>query len=244
MNRGFKRVGPLMEIGSYPVWVQDLVAEMDGLRAGVTNHRVFHDMREATIREKELRTFLVNGWQVVVQFPQYMASNLLKIRYGRSPGEDMARRYLTRNIRVEQNHADYWVDWTIASGFTRDDLLDSNGPPMTLALSQWCWKSSDHDELAASMAATNYAIEGVTGEWATYVCSTDTYENSFDPAVRKKAMRWLKLHAHYDDAHPWEALDIIATIAGADPSTRQIADIRTSIAKSYEYFKLGLDCCV
>jgi hypothetical protein len=25
-------------------------------------------------------------------------------------------------------------------------------------------------------------------------------------------MKWLKLHAKYDDAHPWEALEIIVTL--------------------------------
>jgi pyrroloquinoline quinone (PQQ) biosynthesis protein C len=56
------------------------------------------------------------------------------------------------------------------------------------------------------MAATNYAIEGATGEWATLVCSQPHYENLFQSGVRKKAMKWLRLHAEYDDTHPWEAL--------------------------------------
>ena len=36
---------------------------------------------------------------------------------------DEARRYLIRNIRVEQNHADHWIEWACASGLTKADLL-------------------------------------------------------------------------------------------------------------------------
>ena len=38
-----------------------------------------------------------------------MAQSLLKTRYGRSEGDNLARRWLVRNIRVEQNHAEYWL---------------------------------------------------------------------------------------------------------------------------------------
>ena len=94
------------------------------------------------------------------------------------------------------------------------------------------------------MAATNYAIEGATGEWSMVVCSKDDYENSFDPQVRRKATKWLRLHAEYDDKHPWEALEIICTIMGLDPTTCSIALLRSCIPKSYDYMRLSLDCCL
>jgi pyrroloquinoline quinone (PQQ) biosynthesis protein C len=57
-------------------------------------------------------------------------------------------------------------------------------------------------------------------------------------------MRWLKLHAHYDDAHPWEALDIIATLLGSKPEKKSVDDVRNSILTSFSYFKASLDCCL
>jgi pyrroloquinoline quinone (PQQ) biosynthesis protein C len=45
----------------------------------------------------------------------------------------------------------------------------------------------------------------------------DRYAQLFDESVRAKAMKWLKLHAKYDDAHPWEALEIIVTLVGLHP---------------------------
>jgi pyrroloquinoline quinone (PQQ) biosynthesis protein C len=94
------------------------------------------------------------------------------------------------------------------------------------------------------MAATNYAIEGVTGEWAALVCSRDTYELGFPEAVRKSAMKWLRAHAEYDDKHPWEALEIIATVLGHEPDETDIAGVRSRIRKSYDYMRLTLDECL
>jgi pyrroloquinoline quinone (PQQ) biosynthesis protein C len=57
-------------------------------------------------------------------------------------------------------------------------------------------------------------------------------------------MKWLKLHAKYDDTHPWEALEIICAIMGTNPSTRGAALIRSHVLKSYEYMRLTLDYCI
>ena len=67
---------------------------------------------------------------------------------------------------------------------------------------------------------------------------------AFSPDVRKSAMRWLKEHASYDDRHPWEALEIIATILGNHPAARDIAGVRSRIHRSYEYMRLALDECL
>ncbi|HEY1610198.1 MAG TPA: iron-containing redox enzyme family protein [Paraburkholderia sp.] len=244
MDLTFERVGDLKDIASYPAWLADVLAETAEAKASVVTHPIFAAMRDARLGQRQAEAFLVNGWPVVEQFPQYMAMNLHKVRYGHSRGDDLARRYLTRNIRVEQNHADYWVDWAAAHDVSKRALMQSNGPTRAFALSHWCWKSSSVDALPAAIAATNFAIEGVTGEWATFVCSTDTYARSFPESIRRKTMRWLSLHAHYDDAHPWEALEIVATLLGHAPGADEVRAVKRSIVMSYEFFKMSLDCCV
>ena len=117
----FSRTGPLLDLTSYPDWAQDLVADCADARARVVGHELFQQMRDARLGERETRTFLAGVWPVIEQFPQYMAMNLVKFQYGRTRGHDMARRYLIRNIRVEQNHADHWIDWAEASGMSRDE---------------------------------------------------------------------------------------------------------------------------
>lgn len=240
----FIRTGELTDIHSYPAWAQAMVNDCAVARQRVAHHELFHRMRDATLTEAQTYAFLVGVWPVIEQFPQYMAQNLLKVQYGRTRGHDLARRYLIRNMRVEQNHADHWVNWAIASGLQTEDLLDGDVPLETHALSHWCWHTCERDALAAGMAATNYAIEGVTGDWSALVCSSDLYENTFTPDTRAKAMKWLKLHAKYDDTHPWEALEIICSIMGTNPSPRGAALIRSHVLKSYEYMRLTLDYCL
>jgi hypothetical protein len=47
--------------------------------------------------------------------------------------------------------------------------------------------------------------------------------------LRGPAMRWLRVHAEYDDTHPWEALEIVATLLGhAPPRAKSTASARRS----------------
>lgn len=156
----------------------------------------------------------------------------------------MARKYLMSNIRVEQNHADHWVEWAMACGLSKQELLGGSLPVESQALNHWCWHSCEHDSLATSMAATNLAIEGATGEWSRLICSTDTYENLFELGKRKKATRWLKLYAQYDDTHPWEALEIICTLIGEIAAPKYVTLLSHCVANSYDYMALSLNRCL
>ncbi|MDN0084695.1 iron-containing redox enzyme family protein [Crenobacter sp. SG2305] len=241
MNKQFVREGALMDIASYPTWTRELVEACSDSKQHVVQHELFKAMRDASLDAAAARQFLIGVWPVIDQFPQYMAINLLKIRYGEHPGQEMARRYLVRNIRVEQNHADHWLAWAKASGISRAELIEGKVPVGIVSLSHWCWHTCERESLAVAMAATNYAIEGATGEWASLVCSRDNYEHSFAPLSRKKAMKWLRLHAHYDDKHPWEALEIIVTLLGLDPAAREVDKLRRTICTSHDYMRMTLD---
>jgi pyrroloquinoline quinone (PQQ) biosynthesis protein C len=233
-----------MELGSYPAWAQDMVGGTLKAKRHVVDHELFGMLADASLPIEQTRRFLLAGWPVIEQFPQFMATNLCKIRYGRTRGENMARKYLMANIRVEQNHADHWVEWAAACDVPRRALLDAQLPVESQALNHWCWHSCHRDSLATSMAATNFAIEGATGEWSTRICATDTYENSFSEGVRKKATRWLKLHAQYDDTHPWEALEIICSLIGKQAEPKYVEFLSQCISNSYEYMALSLDRCL
>lgn len=237
------RTGALEELTSYPWWLQDIVIGMRERKERVADHRFFHQMKDVVLTFAPARNFFIRVWPVIEQFPQYMGRNIAKLEYGRA-GHDLARTFLTRNVRVEQSHADYWVEWAEASGVSREDLLRGSDSAASAALSHWCWYVCDREPLAVAMAATNYAIEGVTGEWAQLVCSSDRYAESLPEAKRKPGMRWLRAHARYDDAHPWEALEVIATILGPHPSTAEIAKIRSAIRRSYDYMRYTLEDCL
>ena len=238
------RTGPLMELRSYPVWAQDMMLSAEKSKRKAVSHELFYMMKEARLAPQAAYQFFIAGWPVIEQFPQYMAVNLCKVKYGRSPAENMARKYLMKNIRIEQNHADHWVEWAQACGISQDDLFHGRVPVESQALNHWCWHTCEHDSLATSMAATNLAIEGATGEWSALVCSSDDYEHALAPDVRKRAMRWLKLHAQYDDTHPWEALEIVCSLIGNDAEPKYVTMLGRCISNSYEYMSLSLDRCL
>ncbi|GAB7533029.1 iron-containing redox enzyme family protein [Pseudomonas sp. 3A(2025)] len=244
MIETFVRTGPLMEAGSYPLWAQQLINDCSAAKARVVGHELYQRMRDGRLNPATMRNYLIGGWPVVEQFAVYMAQNLTKTRFARHPGEDMARRWLMRNIRVELNHADYWVNWCQAHDVSLDDLKAQRVPPELHALSHWCAQSCASDSLAVAMAATNYAIEGATGEWSALVCSTGVYAQGFPDESRKRAMKWLKMHAQYDDAHPWEALEIICTLVGNHASEAQQYELRQAITRSYDYMHLFLERCM
>lgn len=244
MSDAFVRIGPLMDPASYPLWAQQLIEACSESKRKVVEHELYLRMRDNRLGARTMRQYLIGGWPVVEQFALYMAQNLTKTRFARHPGEDLARRWLMRNIRVELNHADYWLNWCHAHGVSLDDLQAQQVPTEQQALSHWCWHTSSADPLIIAIAATNYAIEGATGEWSALVCSTGAYAEAFPEAQRKRAMKWLNLHAQYDDAHPWEALEIICTLAGNNPSKALQAELRQAICKSYEYMYLFLERCM
>jgi pyrroloquinoline quinone (PQQ) biosynthesis protein C len=244
MSYEFRRTGELMDVRSYPQWIQGIVEECQPDKQRVAEHELFQRMRQCALSRTAARHFFVGIWPVIDQFPQYMAQCLRKARYGRSAGDNKARRYLTRNIRVEQKHADYWMDWAAAHGVARDEVLHGARHPAVEALSHWCWHACDYAPLAVAMGATNYCIEGVTGEWAALICSSNMYERSFPDGIRTQAMRWLTVHAAYDDAHPWEALEIIAMLLGTHPNPDEISAVLEGIRTSYAYMQLSLDVCL
>lgn len=244
MNTHFERTGALTELTSYPHWAQDMVAACEDAKQGVVDHEVWSVMKDARLDAVSTRHFMVGIWPVIERFPAYMALNLLKTQYGRSAGENMARRWLVRNIRVEQNHADYWINWAEGAGVSRDEVLHGQAPHGTQALADWCEQVSGKASLAAGIIATNYAVEGATGEWSQIVYESTAYAESFPKDKRANSLRWLQLHAAYDDTHPWEALEIVCTLMGTAPTPAEVAYLGECVRRSYVSMRITLDRCL
>ena len=244
MNTRFERTGPLTELTSYPQWAQDMVADCESTKQSVVTHPLWERMSDGTLGKPGTVNFMVGIWPVIERFPAYMAKSLLKTRFGRSPGDNLARRWLVRNIRVEQNHAEYWLNWAEGAGIPREELLQGIPPRGTEVLANWCEDVSSRDTLAASIAATNYAVEGATGEWSQLIFESKSYAESFPSRIRAGTLRWLQLHAAYDDTHPWEALEIVCTIMGTEPAADEVAHIGECIKRSYTSMRMLADRCV
>lgn len=241
MTQAFQRTGALKDLSSYPLWLQQVVRATERDKLRVVNHELFALIRDARLPQVAMRKFLKGAWPTIEQFPQFMAMNLRKLSYGNSAGEDLARRYLIHNIRVEQKHAEHWVEWAKSVDLTLDELKNSDDIEGLAALAHWCWYICDKASLPVAIAATNFAVEGVTGEWSCVICSKPTYANSLPEDMRGPATRWLRVHAEYDDTHPWEALEIVATLLGHSPSPVEIDQVQRAIRSTYIYFAMGLD---
>jgi pyrroloquinoline quinone (PQQ) biosynthesis protein C len=241
MTHAFRRTGELKDIASYPRWLQRVVAETERDKLRVVEHELFALMRDAKLPLAAMQRFLKGVWPTIEQFPQFMSMNLKKVTHGVSAGEDLARRYLIHNIRVEQKHAEYWVEWARSADLSIAELHECDDVEGLTALAHWCWYVCDRASLATAIAATNYAVEGATGDWSCVVCSKSTYAESLPEHLRAPSMRWLRVHAEYDDTHPWEALDIVATLLGHQPARREIDRVRRAIRTSYAYMEMALD---
>lgn len=241
MTQAFMRTGALKSLSSYPLWLQRVVGNAERDKMRVVEHELFALMREALLPKEAMRTFMIGAWPTIEQFPQFMAMNLKKLSFGGDHGEDLARRFLIHNIRIEQKHAEHWVEWAKSVDLTLDDLKRGGDVEALSSLAHWCWYVCDRAGLAVAMAATNYAVEGVTGEWSCLVCSKPTYAESLPIDIRGPATRWLRVHAEYDDTHPWEALEIVATLLGNAPSPADIQAVENAIRSTYIYFAMGLD---
>jgi len=244
MQNHFERSGSLTELTSYPQWAQDMVADCESAKQSVVNHELWDLMRRASLDHQSTANFMTGIWPVIERFPAYMALSLLKTRFGRSPGDNLARRWLVRNIRVEQNHAEYWLNWAEGAGVSRDEVMHGQAPHGTGTLANWCEEICTSGTLAASIAATNYAVEGATGEWSQRVYESKLYVESFPHKSRAGSLRWLQLHAAYDDTHPWEALEIVCTLMGTAPTADEVTHIGDCIKRSYVSMRISMDRCI
>lgn len=108
-------------------------------------------------------------------------------------------------------------------------------------VAHWCWYICAQPSLAVAIAATNYAIEGAAGESSCLVLTKEMYAQTLPEAMRTQGMRWLRVHAEYDDTHPWEALEIVATLLGHNPPQPEVDAVRRAILASFNYMRIAYD---
>ncbi len=229
------------DLARYPQWLQDVIGETEESGKAVANHEAWHLFSDGTVQPEQHHALLIGFWPLIEKFPDFLGLSLLKCSDGGDPVVNTARSLLTRNIRVEQKHAEWYKDWAQSAGVPLDRLYDGPRPAAATVITGWCWYVCKSGGLAEAMAATNYAVEGVTGEWTRVVAASEKYRELFTESERGKAMRWIHAHASYDDSHPVEVLDIIAGLVGKDPEHATVRRIQNAIQKSSDFYHLALD---
>ncbi|PKM23044.1 MAG: TENA/THI-4 domain protein [Gammaproteobacteria bacterium HGW-Gammaproteobacteria-14] len=230
-----------LTLTEHPPWAKQFWADLEPLKERIASHPLFNEMAAGTLDVACFRHALLNFYPLVANFPHYMSLALSRAVDIRQPGILDTRDWLIGNIRIEQRHLYWYRDWAIGFGITATDLDNVKPPAAMDAVNHYLWNMNQRASLAEAIAATNLAIEWATGEWSQKVVhGMRHYAKTGQAVIDRRTMAWLRAHAHYDDMHPHEAMELIKRLCVND----QDRDNALQAAKrGMEYYILALDEC-
>ena len=218
-----------------PAWVLDMDRVLAPYRQRVWQSRLVQETASGQLSLQQVRGWSIQFYPFIEAFPQFMATYLAK-----AP-DAMSRTFLIDNLKVEKRHAEQWVDMASGFGVSLDELINTPVVAQVETLTHWLWSITSRGSFVESVSATNYAIEGVTqGIAKTMVKGFVKYHGKHGVFLNKKAYSWMEAHAHYDDLHPTEALEIIKCQATTPELQRRVIH---AAQRSLEYLSLALDAC-
>lgn len=201
---------PALEPTAHPAWVTQMIAALREPWEAASWPSLYRRTAAGELPPLSAwRRMLRDAFVIVENFPKYMGLSLAKTTYGHRPNDTSVRRWLLQNLMVESRHADWYIDWMEGIGISNEQALSARPTPAFQALHEHLMETCRSGSLAEGVAASNWAIEGITGLWTPPVYTH--FEGYAEQGARidSRSMRWLKSHARYDDAHPEEALEII-----------------------------------
>ncbi|MDP2226014.1 MAG: iron-containing redox enzyme family protein [Moraxellaceae bacterium] len=230
-----------VELTPHPVWAQAFWERLVPLKDQIASHVLFAEMGAGNLSLERFRRALLNFYPLVGNFPHYMALTLAKTVDITQPGMLASRDWLINNIRIEQRHLYWYRDWATGFGIS-PAALDTVRPPAAMdAVNHYLWNTNTRGTVAEGLAATNLAIEWATGDWTVSVVSgMKKYAARGEATIDRRTMAWLRAHAHYDDAHPHEAMELIKQLC---VSEAQQAQAFAAAERGMEYYLLALDDC-
>lgn len=225
----------------HPPWAQRFWSALEPLKESIAGHPFFTEMASGSLKVDCFRHALLNFYPLVANFPHYMGLTLSRTTDSRIAGMLEARDWLIGNIRIEQRHLFWYRDWAKGFGIS-DEQLDNVRPPAAMnAVNHYLWNMNQRGSVAEAIAATNLAIEWATGEWSQKVVSgMREYAKNGDAVIDRRTMAWLRAHAHYDDHHPHEAMELIKRLCH-DDSSREAALLAAK--EGMEFYLMALDHC-
>lgn len=207
----------------------------------VTEHKVFKLMGQGEFPIEDFRKTLLNFFPLVENFPKFMALNLAKTKFHK-PGHEDAKYWLISNIHEEQTHAIWYMDWARGFGVPKEDIINVVPSPAMEAVVNHLWKVSSYESVAVCLAATNIGIEWATGAWSLSVKKgVESYLKRGIVQQDKQIMTWVTAHSIFDDAHPYEAMDLVVKSAEDE---NDFQDALKACQRSLEYYAMALDDCI
>lgn len=223
-----------------PTSLSDLFcARVDPHLEQVAAHPFFRHLEEASATLAQCRKALLGFYPLVESFPRYMALVLARIGSHDAPRAADARGWLMRNIKTEEAHARWFVEWGRPIGLGPDDFAAARPTARMDAQNCFLYRTAATVPIAEAVAAVNYAVEGATGIWTRRVRpALPEIARRHGLALDDRALRWILAHADYDDTHPREALEVIKIFARDEGTMARAAEAAN---RSLEYFSMALD---
>jgi pyrroloquinoline quinone (PQQ) biosynthesis protein C len=232
LSRGHKR---RKNLTPHPPWIVDLRHHIEPTWSAILNCRLIREASRGTLSLPQMRAWLLQLYPFIETFPKWIALNIPKTQ------DAMSRGYLIDNVRVEKRHAEQWIHMAEGFGIPRYDLYTVKPLAEVDALTHWLWSINTQGTLAEAVAATNYAIEGITKDIAVMtVKGFPHYEGVDGIHLDRRAYWWMEAHAKYDDVHPQQALEIIKLYATTKELQSKVAFVAH---RSLEYLLLALETC-
>jgi len=230
--RGHKRGRKLTP---HPAWILDLRHHIEPTWNAILNCRLIREASAGTLSLPRMRAWLLQLYPFIETFPKWIALNIPKTQ------DAMSRGYLIDNVRIEKRHAEQWIYMAEGFGIKRYDLYTVKPLAEVEALTHWLWSINTQGGLAESVAATNYAIEGITKDIAVAtIKGFPHYEGVDGIHLDRKAYWWMEGHARYDDLHPQQALEIVKLYATTKELQEKVAFVTH---RSLEYMLLAFETC-
>ena len=183
---------------------------------GLLDGEFVESVTHARLSVPEMQGWILNLYPFIHSFPKFLAEALIKVE------DEYSRSFLIDNIKVEKAHAEHWVWMGNGFGISREEMIDlaEGRKPMlrdVQSLTDWLWFINTKGSLAEAVAATSFAIEGITGDMARKACAGfESYRGVEGVDMKPKTYKWLREHALYDDQHPKIALNIVERYATSE----------------------------
>jgi pyrroloquinoline quinone (PQQ) biosynthesis protein C len=209
-------MGSMYDISPHPQWVGSLHEFLQPYWQELLDSEWTQAVAEARMTVPEMQGWILQIYPFIHAFPKFLAEALIKVE------DEYARSFLIDNIRVEKAHAEHW-EW-MGQGFgvplsEMHELTEGHKPLLrdVQSLTDWLWYVNTRGSLAEAVAATSFAIEGITGQMARKVMhGFESYRGRSGVDMNPKTYKWMREHARYDDEHPRIALEVVKRYAGTE----------------------------
>jgi pyrroloquinoline quinone (PQQ) biosynthesis protein C len=219
----------------HPTWIVALRHHIEPTWNAILNCPLIREGSAGKLSLPQMRSWISQLYPFIETFPKWIALNIPKTQ------DVISMDFLIDNVRIEKRHAEQWIHMAEGFGIKRSDLFMVKPLAEVDALTHWLWSINTQGTLAEAVAATNYAIEGITKDIAIAALKGFPHYEGIDGIhLDRKAYWWMEAHAKYDDLHPQQALEIIKLYA----TTKDLQDKVTFVTqRSLEYMLLALETC-